>query len=443
MIIQRETDILRRDRLLLIGDRADLLDLLRQRYPDWTIGQASNLVEGVDDLTRGRVRAVIACVDADQPRLAEAVAGLREAAGDQTRVILCCEPEAEPAVRRVLAGGADEYVLLPPDSGELDEALGVRQFRPLEEYSPAASMDEIKLLAGLLESLGGDDFELVSKLADLIRCALGSESATLVIEGTAVSSGGTVLEPVLMEPIRREGRTIGQIMIGGRSLPYQSADLEKLSHYATLAAHLLAAADAQRQWRREAFTDEVSGLHNRRYALRFIRDLLERAREERFRVTVLLFDIDNFKSYNDDYGHDAGDEVIQRIGQLFQNHCREHDLVTRYGGDEFCVIFWDADQPRVAGSQHPSDALAVLARFKEALRNCQCESLTNEPKGALTISGGLASYPWDGAVAEDLIARADEALLRAKRAGKNQVFMFAGDTCAQTTSPDAQIEESE
>jgi two-component system cell cycle response regulator len=141
------------------------------------------------------------------------------------------------------------------------------------------------------------------------------------------------------------------------------------------------------------------------------------------------------------YGHTAGDEIIRQVGALFKAHCREHDVVTRYGGDEFCVVFWDADSPRVAGSTHPSDALKVLSRFQEALRGHRCTAIDADhgidadAGGSLTISGGLASFPWDASTTDDLIDRADQALLQAKRAGKNRVFVFGEDPLA--AAPDA------
>jgi diguanylate cyclase (GGDEF)-like protein len=438
-VISSTTDILSRDRLLAIGATAGLSDFLRQRYPNCQVTGAPSILEGIEDLSRNRARAVIAYVDETLPRLCDAVAGLREAAGSRAKVVLCCAPEAEPYIRKSVGSGADDYLVWPPDGRELDEALGYVGMTGAADDDapgPAISFEEIQMLGDLLGSLEQDPYSFLCKLADLVRMALGSESATIVVEGTAATSGGTVVAPVLMQPIQQGGQTAGQITVGKRERAYTSTDLAKLRHYAELSARLIKAAGNQRKWRKEAMTDEVSGLYNRRYVTGFLDDLLERAREERSRVTVLLFDIDNFKSYNDEHGHHAGDDVIRLIGQLFQSHCREHDVVTRYGGDEFCVVFWDADQPRVVGSTHPSDALAVLARFQEALKSCHCESLGAEAKGCLTISGGLASFPWDATSTRELIAKADEALLRAKQGGKNRVFVF-GDCrdCPEQVPP--------
>ncbi|NOX59500.1 MAG: diguanylate cyclase [Planctomycetes bacterium] len=461
-MISSKPNILERDRLLLIesaGESAEadtasggqtdtgLADTLRDRYQNCTLVRTSSLLEGIDELAHHGARAVIVHVNDNDPQLAHAVSALREAAGKHARVLLCCPVELEPHVREVAQSGADDYLLLPIDHAELDTALGFVGTADIAKDTPAnptASMEELSVLSELLAQLGQDGFSNLGRLADLVRLAMGSESVTVVADGTTACSGGTVVEPVLIEQIKRGTKTIGQICVGTRALPYRSADVEKLKHYARLTSHLLDAAANQRSWRHEALTDEVSGLHNRRYALRLLNDLLKRAKKERFRVTVLLFDIDNFKSYNDSFGHAAGDEIIRTIGQLFQSHCRDHDIVTRYGGDEFCVIFWDADQPRVAGSTHPSDALSVLKRFQKELlgwqfesRKCEswkCESLRDVPPGSLTISGGLASFPWDASTAEELIAQADHALLRAKDAGKNRVLIFGEHTDTPSTA---------
>jgi diguanylate cyclase (GGDEF)-like protein len=420
------SDVLNREKLLVIGEQSGIAEYLRQRYPDVEVQRVGTVLEGIDLLNRQQVRGVLTHVTRAAGQLRDAIAGLREAAGERTRVLLCCAPEDETEVRRVVDAGADDYLLWPPIGGEVDAALDFETATASAAAPPVAApgTDELQQLAAVVEALEADPYALLCRLADLVRLAMGSEAVTLVLDGSAVSSGGTVVDAVLIEPIERDGHRVGQISVGPRTRAYLAQDATRLRQYASIVSHVVTAATRQRRWRREAMTDDVSGLYNRRYVRQFLDDLLVRARKERFRVTVLLFDIDDFKSYNDHYGHAAGDDVIACIGKLFKSHCREHDVVARYGGDEFCVVFWDLDQPRIAGSEHPTDALNVLSRFREALQNYHCKSLHDQKPGQLTISGGLASYPWDAADRDELLARADEALLRAKSAGKNQVLVF-------------------
>ncbi len=420
-----------RDHLLVVADGGRLLDQLRRRYPDWHITSAQTYLSGISTLCSRSARAVVAFVDPSNRHLADAVAGLREAAGEQTRVLLCCTPETEPLTRQALASGADDYVLFPLQPDELDRALGYS--RP-EEWTvqpppdaPAASMEEIATLGDVLANLDAEPTATLHRIANLIRLATGADGVTVVVKGTVAASGQEVHQPVLVEPIRTEGQLLGQISLGPRSsLPYCSADADKLRHYAELAASLLQAGRRHRRWRELAMTDELSGLPNRRYLLRFLDDVLARASQERFCVTLLIFDIDDFKTYNDACGHEAGDEIIRLAAQLFRRHCREHDVVTRYGGDEFAVVFWDAEEPRQAESEHPDDAFKVLQRFTRELEAAEPSSLKKCPQAKLTISGGLATFPWDASSRDNLIRRADDALLRAKRAGKNRIFTVGG-----------------
>jgi diguanylate cyclase (GGDEF)-like protein len=181
-----------------------------------------------------------------------------------------------------------------------------------------------------------------------------------------------------------------------------------------------------------ATTDDLTGLKNRRYMLEFARQILERAAASQGRVTLLLFDIDNFKHYNDVYGHVVGDEILREAAILVRRCCRPHDVIGRIGGDEFAVIFWD-DPYRPAGdgvqdrrspaSAHPTEAISVAKRFQKEFGHADLQFLGPRGEGVLTISGGLASFPRDGSTVEQLFQQADQALLDAKRRGKNRIYL--------------------
>jgi PleD family two-component response regulator len=193
-----------------------------------------------------------------------------------------------------------------------------------------------------------------------------------------------------------------------------------------------------RHLERLATEDDLTELKNRRYIWEFSRQIIERAAEENGRVTLLVFDIDNFKHYNDLYGHVAGDEILKQAAVLMKRCCRAHDVVGRIGGDEFAVVFWDdpkretAEPPlsgtdrRSASADHPRQAIFIAKRLVRELEAAELSTsgdLGPQGKGVLTISGGLASFPRDGNTIQELFEQADKALLEAKRSGKNRIYL--------------------
>ena len=111
---------------------------------------------------------------------------------------------------------------------------------------------------------------------------------------------------------------------------------------------------------RLAVTDHLTGAYNLRYFEHFTDQLLRRPPAENFRATVLMYDIDGFKRYNDTYGHAAGDEILRQMAALMKHVTRAQDVVARIGGDEFAVLFWDAEPPRRPGSAPPQTAAVLV-----------------------------------------------------------------------------------
>jgi len=193
-----------------------------------------------------------------------------------------------------------------------------------------------------------------------------------------------------------------------------------------------------RDLERLATEDDLTGLKNRRYIREFSRQIIERAAQQNGRVTLLVFDIDDFKHYNDVYGHCTGDEILKQAAALMRRCCRGHDVVARVGGDEFAVVFWDdprpstierrvtSDERRQTTADHPKEALFIARRFVRELETAGLSPvgvLGPEGKGVLTISGGLASFPRDARTSDELFLLADKALLEAKRSGKNRIYL--------------------
>ena len=165
-----------------------------------------------------------------------------------------------------------------------------------------------------------------------------------------------------------------------------------------------------------AITDALTGLHNRRYMESHLSTLVEQAASRGKPLTVLVLDIDYFKSVNDTHGHDAGDEVLREFSQRLKKSIRGIDLACRYGGEEFVVVMPETD-------------MAVATMVAERLRR----RIASEPfpisQGAnaveVTISIGLAARHSVSDNAANILKRADQALYRAKRDGRNRVVADA------------------
>jgi diguanylate cyclase (GGDEF)-like protein len=172
-----------------------------------------------------------------------------------------------------------------------------------------------------------------------------------------------------------------------------------------------------------ALRDPLTGLHNRRYLHQQLEYWIPRAKEKRVPISLFLLDVDHFKSINDTWGHDVGDRVLCLLGGLMNNLFRSDDVVCRFGGEEFAILLCDH---RKGGSKdHPTEVLKYAERLRVAAETLALAGDDGQALANITISGGIATYPWDANNAEELLRRADEALYRAKRSGRNRIVFAA------------------
>ena len=255
------------------------------------------------------------------------------------------------------------------------------------------------------------------------------------IAATSDSRGPVSFHPIEIAeeaPSIGEGMGVEAVAHHGRSFgwltgPTAGSEDSALRQSAEWLAHWMALREQHRQLYSAAFTDSLTGAWNRRYFERFLESAIKDAQRRRHSLTILIFDIDDFKHYNDTYGHPAGDEILTETVRLLRSVVRPSDKVCRIGGDEFAVIFHEPEGPREAGSRHPGSISAIATRFQRQIAAARFPKLGADAKGRLTISGGLATYPWDGHSVETLVGRADELVLDSKRQGKN-VICFGPDS---------------
>lgn len=166
---------------------------------------------------------------------------------------------------------------------------------------------------------------------------------------------------------------------------------------------------------RSAITDSLTGLYNKRYFVDAAEKEIKRSSRYHSHTSVLFFDIDNFKEYNDVNGHIAGDIALKEVANIFSASCRMSDTVARYGGEEFAILLPETDK---------KSAGILAERIRKAMETYDFEGQEDLSSENLTISGGVASYPGDGSNWEELLRNADEALYLAKNFTKNRVCLF-------------------
>jgi len=322
-----------------------------------------------------------------------------------------CTPALEPEIRLLTPGTLTDYFICPPSKEDVEKlfrtAISTPSFEEIAALTP-------QFLSRLLSATHS-----VSSLEDHL-CKLVTEETGV----DAVWSDAEDIPPdrVPMLLTARERPRVLHTAEPMNSLP--SEDTRKfLQALQELLPELFAVAERTEALHRLAITDPLTGAYNRRYFYHLTDKILRHVEEKHLRAALLLYDIDNFKQYNDAYGYACGDEILRDTAALMKQITRKHDIVARIGGDEFAVLFWDPYQPRRSDSRPPEDALILADRFLNSVSRHQFPSLGPKAKGTLTISGGLARFPQDGRSCRELLRSADRALKQAKRSGKNAVHL--------------------
>lgn len=219
-----------------------------------------------------------------------------------------------------------------------------------------------------------------------------------------------------MAPIQIEDRRFGL-------LSADDADPAELQSWAGWLARWLELDHTHRQLHSMAMEDDLTGAGNRRFFYRVMQETMNHSNEMRRPFALMLFDIDNFKHYNDAFGHDAGDEILCETVRLLRAIVRRGDHVCRIGGDEFAVIFADPEGPRKSGPANLESVEQIARRFQDQICQMRFPKLGQDAPGNLSVSGGLSLYPWDGSDIDTLLHHADQRALISKRSGKNMITL--------------------
>ena len=220
-------------------------------------------------------------------------------------------------------------------------------------------------------------------------------------------------------PMMAQGSTIGLLHLAFATPRSDTHATRAWREHARLVAEQLALALANLKLRdalrEQSIRDVLTGLHNRRFLEESLARELARAEREKHSLAAFMLDVDHFKRFNDQHGHEAGDAVLRALGNALRESVRGGDIACRFGGEEFTVVLPRTDT---------AHAREWAERLMRRVRSMEVKSGAQALPG-VTISMGLAMFPGDGANAETLLQAADLALYEAKRAGRDRLVVSA------------------
>lgn len=221
------------------------------------------------------------------------------------------------------------------------------------------------------------------------------------VAGTAYALGWYIVRP-----LERLAKGAAEVAKGdfGVDLPAATGEVGALTNVFNDMVKRL--REGRRELERLSVTDGLTGITNHRALMERLRDEAARSVRTKHPFSVVMADVDHFKSYNDDFGHPAGDDVLKRIAVALKESTRSIDCVARYGGEEFALVLSETNA---------KGAMDLAERIRARVENEQF------PQRSITLSMGVAEFPKDGERPDAVLAAADAALYEAKRGGRNRV----------------------
>jgi diguanylate cyclase (GGDEF)-like protein/PAS domain S-box-containing protein len=228
----------------------------------------------------------------------------------------------------------------------------------------------------------------------------------------------------LCVPLIAHGETLGVLYVEDeasllaptpQAVQFEQATLKRRTiAVAERVALALANLKLRELLRNQSIRDALTGLYNRRYLEESLNRELHRANRANRNVSLVMLDLDHFKHFNDTFGHQVGDILLKEVAGVIKSRMRAGDLACRYGGEEFSLIFAEVDT---------GGARTCVESIRETIKHLSLHN-RGQTLGTITVSAGIATFPAHGANAEDLIRAADEALYRAKKAGRDCICIY-------------------
>lgn len=235
------------------------------------------------------------------------------------------------------------------------------------------------------------------------------------------------IKAIIAAPLTVEGKIVGILYVDDFvERQFSSEDVYALSLISTYAALAIERTKLLEDTRMMAITDGLTGLYNQKTFFSRLDEEVERAIRYNHPISLITFDIDYFKNYNDSQGHLVGNEALLQISNIVKEFVRQIDFCARCGGEEFAIIIPETDK---------REAFLFAERLRKKIESHYFKGEENQPNGGLTISIGVAGLPHDTSDGVDLMDKADQALYEAKHKGRNRVVGYEpgmvsiGSTC--------------
>lgn len=236
-----------------------------------------------------------------------------------------------------------------------------------------------------------------------LRTAFQSSECTETDDGIGIAA-----------PILFKGELVGMLGIG--NIKSSSGNERRfISMVADFAGVALQNCEHMETAQKEANTDALTGLYNRRYFFERAIEAAQKAFSYNSPLSIFIFDIDHFKKYNDTNGHAEGDYLLKELSRILRENTRGLDIIARYGGEEFIALLPNTDK---------NGASIYAEKIRKIIETYTFKHREKQPSGYVSVSGGVATFPSDGNTIDAVVRCADEALYISKKSGRNMVTRY-------------------
>ncbi len=310
-----------------------------------------------------------------------------------------------------------------PDTGEDADRIWKyieSEKMDLDKLIEAYRISEDPLATRLNKTIRNIRVPIEEKGSNLMSMAI-SQGAPIHVKDKALEKYGNDLlysilqtQEFVIVPLKAKDKVTGLILADNiyTRKPISEDDIRILSMFANQAGLAIENSQLYELTLTRSNLDSLTQVWNHGYFQSMLQEEIERSRKKQSILSIIMLDIDNFKNYNDTFGHQTGDYVLSEISELLMIHARKKDFVCRYGGEEFITILPETSK---------KDAIAIAERIRLAIDKHTFIKDDSRVSHKLTISVGIATYPEDAQNKSDLIKFCDMKMYEAKKLGKNKV----------------------